>query len=263
MSDIIDFKDGIRPKKGRKAKGPKKVFDTIDVTKLGAQSNDDRINPKLKGGSIESGERLYLSEKHEQYCRYRADSYSPARAYALVYPDSGFPGISAAALEKKEEIKERISQLQLERASMAKLVDPQESLVRWNEIFLKAQEEGDIATAIVAQKQIDKINGAEQAVMKNQLENKGLFRGDSEEAWVKNAANLFQALFQIGAITPDNSYIKERLQEKERIEQEDLERVKEKERIAKREESIPQAISVSGLDGNTELINVIVPKKEE
>lgn len=206
-----------------KKRGKEKVFyDQIDVTKLPDTDDKGKKKPLVRSGSLESGERLYLSEKHEQYCRYRADSYTPQRAYALVYPLNGNPSASANALEKKEEIIERIRQLQLERASMAKLVDPQESLVRWNEIFLKAQEEGDISTAIIAQKQIDKINGAEQAVLKQQLEVKGVFRGDSEEEWVKNARNLFQALFDSNIIGVDNPFIKEKLKEKEAEEEREL-----------------------------------------
>lgn len=241
-----------KPRRGRPKKNKGPTFDTIDVTKLSDLDDKGKKKPILRAGKMESGERLYLSEKHEQYCRYRADSYTPQRAYALIYPLSSSPGTSAAALEKKEEIIERIRQLQLERASMAKLVDPQESLVRWNEIFLKAQEEGDISTAIIAQKQIDKINGAETAMMKQQLEVKGLFRGDSEEEWVKNAKNLFQALFESNIIDRNNPFIKEKEAEKAKEEAELQAKLKRKEEIilekeekARFEESIPKVFSPS------------------
>ena len=248
MDNTIDFK-GLKARKGRKPT-KKVVHDTIDVTTLSDLDDKGKKKPIVRAGNMESGERLYLSEKHEQYCRYRADSYTPQRAYALVYPLSNNPGTSATALEKKEEIQERIRQLCIERASMAKLVDPQESLVRWNEIFLKAQEEGDISTAIIAQKQIDKINGAEQAVMKQQLEVKGLFRGDTEEEWVKNAKNLFQALLESNIISPDNSFIKEKMLEQKENELKEerklLNQVKRENEILKElelEESIPVIVS--------------------
>lgn len=254
--NTIDFKS-LKPKRGRKP--TKKVFhDQIDVTKLSDLDDKGKKKPIVRAGSIESGERLYLSEKHEQYCRYRADSYTPQRAYALCYPLNQNPTMGGNQLEKKPEIIERIKQLQMERASMAKLVDPQESLVRWNEIFLRAQEEGDINTAIIAQKQIDKINGAEQAVMKQQLEVKGLFRGDNEEEWVKNAKNLFQALFEANIIDSNNSYIKEKMELREKEEKALEEKLlkQEKERLI--EESIPKIISPSALgsmlDSDTDII---------
>ena len=250
--NVSDFK-GIKPKRGR-TKKVKPVFDTIDVTTMSDFDDKGKLKPIVKSGSIESGERLYLSEKHEQYCRYRCDSYTPQRAYALVYPLTQNPRGSANLLEKKEEIQERIKQLQMERASMAKLVDPQESLARWNEIFLNAQEEGDISTAIIAQKQIDKINGAETAVLKQQLEVKGLFRGDTEEEWKKNAMNLFQALFESGVIDSGNSFIKEKIEQRTREDLEDevkAQRQKEilieKERNKEFENSIPIVLSPSAL----------------
>lgn len=252
MDNITEFK-GLKPKRG-KPKKAKQVFDTYDVTKLPDVDEKGHKKPLLRAGSMESGERLYLSEKHEQYCRYRCDSYSPARAYALVYPTNGTPTNAASALERKPEIVERIKQLQMERASMAKLVDPQESLARWNEIFLRAQEDGDVAVAIAAQKQIDKINGADQAVLKQQLEIKGVFRGDTEEEWLVNAKSLFQALIEANILDKSNSFIKEKIELKEKEELEELakiERQKEREieleRKAQFEASIPKGISPSAL----------------
>jgi hypothetical protein len=246
MDNISDF-TSIKPRKGRKKKPQGRVYDQIDVTKLSDLDDKGKKKPILRSGSIESGERLYLSEKHEQYCRYRADSYTPQRAYALCYPLNMNPTVGGNQLEKKPEIIERIKQLQMERASMAKLVDPQESLVRWNEIFLRAQEEGDISTAIIAQKQIDKINGAETAVLKQQLEVKGLFRGDNEEEWVKNAKNLFQALFEANVIDGTNSYIKEKMELREKEEKLMEEKLIRDQKEKAIEESIPKILSPSAI----------------
>lgn len=141
----------------------------------------------------ETGERTRLVEKQELYCKLRADGHNKTRAYRIAYPDDKTPGANSVHLEAREHVQKRIEELKQERAWAAKLVDPQESLVRWNEIYLKAMENGDIKVAIEAQKQIDKINGAEQAVVRQQLEVKTVFRGEQDE-WDDATRKLFKVL---------------------------------------------------------------------
>lgn len=139
--------------------------------------------------------RIELTQMQEMYCKCRADGFNKLRSYKIAFPDcvSGHSP-SATKLENQDKIKYRIEQLREERAWAAKLVDPQESLIRWNEIYIEAKQDGDKKLMVEAQKQIDKINGAEAAVIRQQLEVKGLFRGDSEEEWRNNAEKLLRML---------------------------------------------------------------------
>lgn len=141
--------------------------------------------------------RLILNnDRHEYYCKLRAEGQTKTAAYRMAYPESNSPGQSARMLEQREDIKVRIAQLMEERAVMSKLVDPQESLARWNTIFLEAHERGDVKTMIKAQENIDVINGAKEvsSVMKNQLQGKGLFRGEDDSEWKKMAEQLASIL---------------------------------------------------------------------
>lgn len=140
-------------------------------------------------------EDIVLTPKQEMYAKYRAEGYTKTQAYRMSNPDDKNPGPNSYHLENNnEKVAARIEQLRKERAWAAKLVDPQESLARWNMIYLKAMEDKDIKTAIEAQKQIDKINGAEASVVRQQLEVKGLFRGDDEDDWKINASRIMEIL---------------------------------------------------------------------
>lgn len=149
-----------------------------------------------------------VTTQQELYCAARADGHGKARSYMIAFPNcnSGH-GPSATKLESQDKIKLRIQQLREERAWAAKLVDPQESLIRWNEIYLEARKSGDKKTMIEAQKQIDKINGADAAIVRQQLEVKGLFRGEEDE-WKDNAAKLLAILKASGLDLPTKTKVK-------------------------------------------------------
>lgn len=139
-------------------------------------------------------DRIILTDRQEMYAKLRAEGYSKTAAGKSAFSDANNPAQSGYACEKLEHVKKRIEQLREERAWAAKLVDPQESLARWNGIYMNAMERGDIKTAIEAQKQIDKINGAEAAVVRQQLEIKGMFRGEDESEWKRNIPQLLSLL---------------------------------------------------------------------
>ena len=65
-------------------------------------------------------------------------------------------------LIKTPDILAQIEKLKWDRAEVSAKIDPEESLIRWNEIYTAALAEGDIKTMIEVQKQIDKINGADE-----------------------------------------------------------------------------------------------------
>ena len=135
-----------------------------------------------------------LNDQQEYFCKLMADGRNQTDAARLAYPNDSRPSERGYELNQKPHIKERVELLKHERAYAAKAVDPQESLIRWNEIYMNAMEKGDIKVAIEAQKQIDKINGAETFNIKQQLEVKGMFRGEDEDEWQKSAKRLSQLI---------------------------------------------------------------------
>jgi phage terminase small subunit len=145
---------------------------------------------------------LVNSDEQEYFCKLRADGRNQTDSARIAYPNDSNPRQRGYELMQMPHIKERIEELKTERAYAAKLVDPQESLIRWNEIYNNAMEQGEIKVAIEAQKQIDKINGAEAYVVKQQLEVKGLFRGEEEEEWAKSAKRL-SSLIQTDLVPKD------------------------------------------------------------
>lgn len=157
--------------------------------------------PTGKYKDLDGEEKISLTAQQEMYCSYRAEGHNKSRAYKLAFKDcvSGHAQ-SASKLEGQEKIATRIAQLREERAWAAKLVNPQESLIRWNELYWHSKHIGDIKTMIECQKQIDKINGAEASVVRQQLEVKGLFRGEEDE-WKDNARKLME-MIQSGKVTP-------------------------------------------------------------
>ena len=141
------------------------------------------------------GRNMVNTDEQELFCQLIADGRNQSQAAKMAYPNDKHPRQRGHELMQMQHIKDRVEQLKYERAYAAKLVDPQESLIRWNSIYNDAMDKGDIRIAIEAQKQIDKINGAEAYVVKQQLEVKGMFRGEEEEEWEKSAkklANLIQ-----------------------------------------------------------------------
>lgn len=186
MKDIdenIANKDNLSPSEG------------VDFS---SRQNDlERTKATLKASMKEptkKGRALVATDEQELFCKLRADGRNQTDAARIAFPNDKYPTQRGSELGQMETIQARIEELKLERAYAAKLVDPQESLIRWNEIFNNAMEKGDIRIAIEAQKQIDKINGAEAYVVKQQLEVKGLFRGEDEEEWAKSAKNLTRLL---------------------------------------------------------------------
>ncbi len=137
--------------------------------------------------------RLELNTQQEAYCRLRVEGYDKTRAYIKAYGNVTTPGQSGWILEQKDYIKARIKQLQEERALAAKIVDPEESLARWNDIYQQAALEGDRKGMIEAQKQIDKINGAEKSII-NIHDSRTLFSNPDEADWKKDAQKLLQLL---------------------------------------------------------------------
>lgn len=134
-----------------------------------------------------------LTESQEVYCRYRAEKFSITEAYRRAFPNSENPGVSGWKLEQKEKIKDRISILEKERASMAQEVDPKESLARWNFLYHLCLSNGDVKGMMEAQKHIDDINGAKQSQLMKGLQEASLFRGD-EENWAKTAEALLDII---------------------------------------------------------------------
>jgi phage terminase small subunit len=155
-----------------------------DLEKTKATLKASMKKPDKKGRAIVN------SDEQELFCKLRADGRNQTDAARIAYPNDTHPTQRGSELGKMPHIQERIKQLKQERAYAAQLVDPQESLIRWNEIYNNAMEKGEIKVAIEAQKQIDKINGAEAYIVKQQLEVKGMFRGEDEEEWEKSAKRL-------------------------------------------------------------------------
>ena len=135
------------------------------------------------------GRAMVNSDEQELFCKAMAEGRNQSDAARIAYPRDKNPVQRGYELCQMEHIQKRIAVLREERAYAALLVDPQESLIRWNQIYNTAMEKGDTKTAIEAQKQIDKINGAE-AYLVRQLEGKGVFRGEDEDEWKKSAARL-------------------------------------------------------------------------
>lgn len=165
-----------------------------DVLQYSSRQNDlERTKATLKASmkkTNKKGRALVYTDEQELFCKLRADGRNQTDAARIAYPNDKLPVQRGYELMQKPHIKERIDQLKQERAYAAKLVDPQESLIRWNEIYNDAMEKGEIKIAIEAQKQIDKINGAEAYIVKQQLEVKGLFRGEEEDEWKKSSKRL-------------------------------------------------------------------------
>lgn len=158
----------------------------VKPMKLTEEDKDEFLDKKI----------VLSNDRQELYCKLRAEGQTKSGAYRMAYPESSSPAQSAQTLERREDIQIRIRQLMEERAVMSKLVDPQESLARWNTIYLEAHEKGDIKTMIKAQENIDIINGSKEvsSIMKNQLQTKGLFRGDDDSEWKKMAERLANIL---------------------------------------------------------------------
>lgn len=158
----------------------------VDFTKIKRKKN--RL-PDRKGHKppniAESKQRQLLIERQEQYCKLRAEGFTIARAYSAAYPDDKTPGQNGWHLEQKEHIKERIRFLAEERAYAAKLVDPQESLIRWNEMYLDAKERGDSKTMMVAMQNIDEITGVKDILVKRTKEDKSIFLEDGDDDAIK------------------------------------------------------------------------------
>lgn len=136
------------------------------------------------------GRAIVNTDEQDLFCKLRADGRNQTDAARIAYPNDKYPTQRGSELGQMPHIQERIEMLKTERAYAAQLVDPQESLIRWNQLWNDAIEKGEIKMAMEAQKQIDKINGAEAYVVKQQLEVKGLFRGEEQEEWAKSAKRL-------------------------------------------------------------------------
>jgi hypothetical protein len=157
---------------------------------------------------IETGEVMtrHLTDGQEAYCRNRAERFGIAQSYRMAFPDAKYASHSGYMLEQKPHIKQRILMLCKERAHQAKLISPEESLARWNYIYHNALERGDYKGMIEAQKNIDKINGADQSNLRQQLDQKTHFRGEEEE-WKETARSLM-AIIRPEAIDPTRLPIK-------------------------------------------------------
>lgn len=149
-----------------------------------------------KGLDAETGELVIfngLTEAQEYYCKLRAEGFSQTQSYKRAYPKDTHPAQNAYHMEQKPSIQERIGHLRKERASAAKLISPEESLARWNFMYITCAQNNDIKGMMDAQRQIDKINGADTAAVQNIIESKQIFRGEADE-WRDTAAKLLQIL---------------------------------------------------------------------
>ncbi len=162
-----------------KEKGKSSV---VDFTKISRKKN--RL-PSRKGHKppnlVEAKERQVLVERQEQYCILRAEGFPIARAYGAAYPDDKTPGQNGWHLEQKEHIQERIRALSQERAYAAGLVNPQESLIRWNEIYLDARSRGDTKMMVIALQNIDEITGVKDTLVKRTKDTKAMFTEDGDD----------------------------------------------------------------------------------
>jgi len=159
-----------------------------EVKKVGFRGSGWR--PKTIDGK-DGTTHTVLTDRQEKYCRLRIEGFSRQRAYTLVYGEIKFPAQAAHLLELRPHVQLRMAELQEERAHSAKLVDPAESLARWNDIYQQALIDGDRRSQIEAQKQIDKINGAEKSTIR--LE-QSANRAEIADDWRKEAERLFGSL---------------------------------------------------------------------
>lgn len=146
-----------------------------------------------KGRHVARGkkDKTYLTPKQERYCKYRVEGFSRPRAYEMAFGPVEYPSQSGYLLEKIPTVNDRLRQLKEERANTARLVDPQESMARWNDIYQQALQEGDRKGAIEAQKQIDRINGAEKSIIRLQTKDAEF---SSDGSWKEDAARLIALL---------------------------------------------------------------------
>lgn len=158
-------------------------YERMDTSKnIGVRKHNREILEGEKEGRV-----ICSNDQQEKYAQMRAEGFSRDRAVAEAYPDSNpeYRRQRGYELDKKPLVEMRIRQLKEDRAESARLVDPNESLVRWNELYLQASLKGNIRVMMEAQKQIDKINGADSAFAVAKLKEEGVFRGDTTEEWEK------------------------------------------------------------------------------
>lgn len=133
-----------------------------------------------------------MTAQQDLFCQFVAEGFTRTESYRRAYPDSTAPHINGPLLAKQEKIQKRILFMQKERAALAMQVSPIESLSRWNFLYFNCLQAGDIKGAMEAQKNIDKINGSQDAFSEAKKDNSSL-RGDESE-WQKTARSLMDVI---------------------------------------------------------------------
>lgn len=159
--------------------------------KQGRRFTGERV--KGKNRSLTPDTTL-LTDEQELFCQYVADSYSYTRAYQLAYKCApSTANTKGSELMKRDYILKRVGEVKRERLISSKMIDPNESLVRWNELYKYCMELGDIKGAMEAQKNIDKINGAANNATSDK-DKKGVFSGTNIDEWTALLPNLMEAI---------------------------------------------------------------------
>ena len=100
-----------------------------------------------------------LTEKEEAYCQYRSQGYTKTEAAKKAY-DTNNPNRVGYSVELRPDVQERIQELKEERAEAYGL-DPMEQIRRYNELYIKAFNEGKWGVAAKMLERIDILGGFE------------------------------------------------------------------------------------------------------
>ena len=136
---------------------------------------------------------IECTEQEEVYAQYRAAGFSKTKAAQKAY-DTQNPRQMGYEAEKRERVARRIAELKEERAESAGL-DVDEQIRRYNDLYLRALEKGQLATAKQMLERIDAIGGFDAPTksisVKGSLEEATkVLKGDDLEKDIKKFQNV-------------------------------------------------------------------------
>lgn len=131
---------------------------------------DPEITKNLAANLGASGTPL-ADERKEVYARYRCQGFTKSDSYRMAFGStSTYVSQSAQALEKDNpDIGRRIAELTEEYTKLVLEFNPEQSLARWDALYAKAMEKGDVKAAITIQTHIDKLSGIGASTEKKKL----------------------------------------------------------------------------------------------